>query len=702
MTTTGWIIVSIIFVISILFGFRLFKDYQWNKKLHHFHQSKRIIVPKVPVLYWLKRAYGFTLSSFAVVTIVACGTFTLPIREPNTYLTAKVVGSEANLLALINARNQFSKAVDALAPGSPEADLINEDSSGGRDFIDTNMQVDGVIEADIVKTDGYTIYYATRYQNKIRVIDILDDGAIDVREDIDLGELYTDSIYITETQLIVIGYIYQHFYWMPSVDGDSRDYYYGGFSSYTGAVYVFDRSTLELEYSLETDTNFYQHRLIGDALYLLSSKYLYTTDLVPTFTETKNDESNTYDLGYDSIYYFEGMPAYSMTVIGVLDLDSYTFASEAFLGQVYQIYANQSAIYTTATVYEYEEQDGIITWWNGQVYTYIVKYEINPEAKTFSYAASGKVKGYIENQYWMDEYNGYFRIVTTAWGSNVVNRLYILQTNKETQTFDQVGIIEDGLGKERETVKSVRFNQEKVNVVTYETIDPLYTINVSDPTNPFILPNPIEEPGYNTYMHTWNEDHYLIGIGYDENFQLKLSAYDDSDQNPNLGEPLMTYYLAAESEDGIYSYTYSEVLYNPKAIMVDVERGIFGFPVNTYRYTYNPLLGYYDFAYQSLYYIFSINFEAEDVNDIISEPIIISQDEFMYYAGIDRGVYIEFEDFVMIYTLSYSQIIAFNLTTREVVSTFTFEGMDIYNPYVYIQEDEEGRDDEETPPIPGD
>ncbi len=704
MSNLEWMMSSIVFVFVILFAFRLFKDYMWNKKLRTYQKAKHIVMPKVPVLYWFKRAYGLTLSSFAVVTIVACGSLTLPIREPNTYLTAKVVGSQENLLALINTRNRLTTFVaDSLAPGSPEADMIENEASGGRDFIDTNMQVDGVIEADIVKTDGYTIYYATRYQNKVRVIDLLDDGAILVREDIDLGDLYTDSIYITETQLIVIGYIYQQFYFIPEIDGDVSDYYYGGFSSYTGAVYVFDRETLELDYSLETDTYFYQHRLIGDALYLLSTKYLYIDDLIPTFTETKDDDTQTYDLDYNSVYYFEGVPAYSMTVIGVIDLSEYTFTSEAFLGQVNHIYANQSAIYTTGTVYDYEVNDDIeIIWWSGQVNSYIIKYEINPDAKTFSYAASGKVKGYIENQYWMDEYDGYFRIVTTTWGVDAINRLYILETNEEAQTLDQVGLIEEGLGKARETVKSVRFNKEKVNVVTFETIDPLYTIDLSDPQNPYILPNPIEEPGYNTYIHVWNEDHYLIGIGFDENFQLKISAYDDSENNPNPKAPLMTYQLASKSEDDIYTYTYSEVLYNPKAIMVDVERGIFAFPVNTYRYTYNPLRGYYDFAYQSLYYIFYIDFSAENVNEIISEPIIISQDEFMYYSGIDRGVYIEFDDFVMVYTLSYAQIVSFNLNTLEVVDTYTFEGMELYNPYGYDRTEDEDTPDEDIPPNSGD
>jgi uncharacterized secreted protein with C-terminal beta-propeller domain len=719
MTTLGWILTGILTAVVLLFSYRLYKDFSWNKKLTNFQQDKVGAIAKVPKLYWLKRSYGLVLSSFATLTIVASGVFSLPTYEPITYLTAKSVGSEEALLELVQARNDYYAPVDQEVPGgAPEDGLDN--NADDRDFIDTNVQVEGVMEADIVKTDGFTIYYATRYQNKVRVIDVLPNGDLDVREDIDLGNLYTDAIYITETQLIIIGYIYEYFYMMPELDGESRDYYMGGYSSFTGAVYVYNRETLELDYELETDTNFYQHRLINDALYLLSNKYIYTNDLIPTFKETVDGESDEYDLSYDQIYYFEGVPASNMTVIAALDLSTYSLHTEAFLGSVYQIYASQNAIYTTSTIYDYQEETvnpDEPVWFNPtEIYTHIVKYEINSEDKSFSYAASGKVKGYIQNQYWMDEYDDYFRIVTTEqmWmvgQNNVTNRLYILESNPETQTFDEVSLIEEGIGKEGEDVKSVRFNKEKVNIVTFLNIDPLYTINLSDPENPFILPDPIEEPGYNTYMHVWNEDHYLIGVGIDESWQLKLSAYDTSENNPNPGNPLMTYSLASEDEEGVYSYSYSEVLYNPKAIMVDVDKGIFAFPVNTYRYTYNPLKGYEDFAYLSLYYIFYIDFSAENPEEVISDPIIIEQDEFMYYSGIDRGVYISFNtsdsdetnDVVMIYTLSFAQIVSYNLTLGEVTSTYTFEGMENYNPYAYYTDDQtdDGENpDEEIPPTP--
>ncbi len=676
MTVFGYILIAIGSVSALLLGYRFYLDLAWNKKLVKFHQKNKIIIPRVPILYWFKRGYGLVLSSFAVVTIAACGVFTLPADQPNVYLSAKSVGSETQLRALLQQANlQFS----ALAEGAPTAVDDNFADSGTRserDFIGTNLQVSGVDEADIVKTDGYTIYYATRYQNKVRVIDILDNGLVEIKEDLDLGNLYTDSLYLTETKLIVIGYVYEYFYYMPEITDDGMDFYYGGFTSFTGAVYVYDRETMELEYSLETDTNFYQHRLIGDALFLLSNKYLYNQELRPYFEVTKNGETESSFLGYDRIYYFDEVPVYGMTVITSIDLKTYTMNAEAFLGEVHQVYASLDAIYTTATIYNYGEiyeNNAPWIWWSPKTYTHIVKYSLDVENAKVSYAGRGVVEGHIENQYWMDEFDGYFRIVTTTWGT-IQNRLYVLNENELTQTLDIVGSITEGLGKINERVMSVRFNGIRANVVTFEIIDPLYSIDLSNPEKPYILPNAVEEEGYNTYMHVWNEAHLVIGLGYDGDFQLKLSAYDTSENNPNPTEPLMTYYLSDKDAQNIYQYSYSEALYNPKAITVDALKGIFAFPVNSYRYFYNEEKMYYDYMYQSLFYIFTIDFTQEDPNHIISDPIIVSHDEFYYFSGIDRGLYIN----NVIYTLSFAQLVSYSLTTNTILESITFEGMDTY------------------------
>ena len=135
--------------------------------------------------------------------------------DGRTLLNAVPVGSKSTLLRLIEDTSDsdwysgvfFNGGLeDAL--DSPEADGASQ--SPTRDFIGTNVQVDGVDEADIIKTDGNTIYYATRYYNEVRIIGVNLDGTVEPQANLDLGDMYTDSIYITDTQLIVIGYIYTY------------------------------------------------------------------------------------------------------------------------------------------------------------------------------------------------------------------------------------------------------------------------------------------------------------------------------------------------------------------------------------------------------------------------------------------------------------------------------------------------------------
>ncbi len=108
-------------------------------------------------------------------------------------------------------------------------------------------------------------------------------------------------------------------------------------------------------------------------------------------------------------------------------------------------------------------------------------------------------------------------------------------------------------------MKSVRFNGDLGYVVTFEQKDPLYTIDLSDPTEPTIV-SAIEEPGYSTYLHVWNEEgNQLIGFGFSADEQgfvtgLKISAYDTA-----LTEPLASYQLNDQDSLGILQLFRSSV-----------------------------------------------------------------------------------------------------------------------------------------------
>lgn len=660
MTTFGWIMVSLVSVIVLVFGVRFIRDIIWNQKLGKFQKSKSIVLPKIPRLYWIKRSYGLILSSLVLLTTVASGAFAQPtMLGDRVLLNANPVSSKSNLLKLIEESSTGGWWNDMLRFGMQEdAILAPEADNGGndtveRDYIGTNNQVDGVEEADIVKTDGYDIYYAARYYNEVRILHINDDGTVEPQANLDLGDLYTDALYLTETQLIVIGYVYTY---IPYVYEDGMDYYGWAYTSYSGAVYVYDRQTMELDYKLETDSNFYQHRLIGDALYLISSKSLYGDELRPEYRETEDGVTSTSYLGYDSIFYFDDVPVYSMTVVTGINLATYEVTSQAFLGSVSQIYASTDSIYTINNYYSYTIND-----WSSHVQ--IVKYSLDIETASVSYAGQKTLNGYVGDQYWMDEYDGYFRVVTSSWNP-IHNELYVLTEDDDTDELRLVGSITEGLGKEFETVKSVRFDGDTGYVVTFEQKDPLYTIDLSDPTDPQII-SAIEEPGYSTYLHVWDDDNHLIGFGFsadDNGFitGLKVSAYDTTQT-----EPLESYQLNAQDTEGVYSYSYSEASYNPKAMMISPEKGIIAFPVMSWTSTQ---VGTYEweYSYVSQYLVFYIDFDAEQ---IISDPIVINHNPTEYYVGIDRGVYIN----GIIYTLSYTEMVSFDLETKSVLETLVFE-----------------------------
>ncbi|MCD4826973.1 MAG: beta-propeller domain-containing protein [Acholeplasmataceae bacterium] len=662
MTTFGWIVISVLSSFVGYLIFNLIKEYVINKKLNQFrvkNNMTRIILS--PMIY-LKKAYQIVLATMLVAVVGVSGVFSPDIRlDNNKILTqAHQVGSKAKLLSLLETQNRNYNQVD----GFPEAALgddLDAMVDQERDFIDTNSQVDGVSEADIIKTDGNYIYYASRYYQNINVIYVDQDYHVDVLADIDLGDVYTDNMYLTEDYIVIIGYTYDETPYQ-FIEGDMV---FGWvYREPSGTVIVIDRETYEIAYQLETDAYFYDHRMIDDQIYLVSSKYVYEEldELRPRFIETKNSNEKTSYVGYDEIYYYEDVIASNMTVLTSINLSDFSYDAQAFVGYVSQLYVNETSIYTVYNYYKYtldvdESQNG--------PYAQILKFNINQENATISYQGGQIIKGHVVDQYWMDEYEGYLRVVTSnSWPAK--NRLYILEEDLSEDVLNIVSTIDENLGLEGETVKSVRFNKDYAQVVTFLQTDPLYTIDLSDPLNPFIKDDPIIEEGYSTYMHIWDEDNHVIGFGFDATEDgritgLKLSAYDT-----NQVEPLETYSFASNPEQG-YSYSFSEAIYNPKALMIDASKGIVGFPMNSYHY---DTQNYY---YESAFVIFFIDFDS---SNIISEPIMITHDQSEYYMSVDRGIYIEniVNDVVTdryIYTFSYLQVVVYHVESDMIIQKET-------------------------------
>ncbi|MCZ7582606.1 MAG: beta-propeller domain-containing protein [Deltaproteobacteria bacterium] len=156
--------------------------------------------------------------------------------------------------------------------------------------------------------------------------------------------------------------------------------------------------------------------------------------------------------------------------------------------------------------------------------------ESDPDGVTF--AAAGAVPGRALNQFSLSEYEEDLRIATTegpAWNSS--NNFFVLrQSGTQFNIVGEIRSIAPG-----EEIYAARFMGDRGFLVTFPTSwgeDPLFTIDVSDPQNPFIV-GELEVPGFSTYLHKFDDNHLIaIGQGGDEwgaDGGIALSLYDISD-----------------------------------------------------------------------------------------------------------------------------------------------------------------------------
>jgi hypothetical protein len=195
--------------------------------------------------------------------------------------------------------------------------------------------------------------------------------------------------------------------------------------------------------------------------------------------------------------------------------------------------------------------------------TTIHKFNIEDKPQ---YQASGRIDGYLINQFAMDEHDELLRVVTTdfAWWSDEEpkNSLFILQQNGEKlEQRSSLG----GLGKPGERIFAARFTQDRGFLVTFQQIDPLYTLDLSDPDNPAVA-GELEVPGVSTYLHPIDAGK-IIAVGRNGS-SVELSLFDTSD----LYHPRLLHRVSIGNE------SYSEAEYNHKAFTWFADENLLALP----------------------------------------------------------------------------------------------------------------------------
>ena len=199
------------------------------------------------------------------------------------------------------------------------------------------------------------------------------------------------------------------------------------------------------------------------------------------------------------------------------------------------VYASAESLYVATQSWQVWQwgRTGVIDDRPQDISTEIHKFDISSD-QAASYRATGRVPGYLLNQFAMDEHEGMLRVASTTspawWGSGFESESRVTVLEEDDGELAEIGMV-DGLG-EGEQIYSVRFIDDAAYVVTFRQTDPLYTIDLADPASPRVV-GELKILGYSAYLHPVG-DGLLLGIGQDatDTGQVKgtqVSVFDVGD-----------------------------------------------------------------------------------------------------------------------------------------------------------------------------
>jgi len=583
-------------------------------------------------------------------------------------------------------------ATPAAAANEGAANTKQDVSTGSGDYSATNVQVDGVDEADIVKTDGKYLYQVNN--SRIVMAEVYPSNNMKIKKIIGLEEenVYPIELYLDEKYLVVIGSSNSSTQVNSSKSKSFMPPKYNSYySNSTVKMLIYDtadKDNVKKVREIELEGSYLSSRKIDSKLYLISNKYLNYYDIqentetndVPSYRDTAIKEGFI-SVDYEKIGYFPGCvePNYMIAAGINLDKPSEGVNVSTYLGSGENIYASAQNLYAAVTKYNRTANDVpdpiIYDSANNKKAevkvsdreTTIYRFALNNGK--LDYTGKGQVPGSILNQFSMDENNGFLRIATTKgeiWRDDEnksKNNLYVLNSD-----LDICGSLEDIAPGEK--IYSTRFMGNRAYMVTFKKVDPLFVIDLKDAKNPKIL-GALKIPGYSDYLHPYDENH-IIGFGKDT---IELSNEGSSGKGDNTRAYYQGMKIALFDVTDVNNPkekfkeiigdrgTDSELLRDHKALLFSKEKELLAFPVtlmevkNGENITAGNMPAYGSFTFQGAYIY---NIDLEEGFKLKARLSHISEEEYLkagnsWYdsnKSVERIIYIGDD----IYTISKGMI----------------------------------------------
>jgi hypothetical protein len=447
---------------------------------------------------------------------------------------------------------ESAAATDAAAPAPGGSRL-----EAGVYYSVTNVQTEGVDEPDMVKTNGTHIFSLIENRLIVTAVDGADLTHVDVLE-FKGDEWFNDMLLDGDTILLT---------------GQS----WSGQSEVVSLVEVdvADPSDIKVVRRMQIDGRYVSSRLAGGVVRLVIRSYPVGFEwampegsgLRSERDATEKNEAIIRESTFDNwLPYFvltnevtgaetDGVladcgrvyapPSFSgLATVSVLsfDLDSGGLSNIEVDGVVAEgetIYASTDALYIATQRW--------IDWgiFQDTNESFDAAEEFRTQIHKFTFAgdhvnyeASGEVPGFLNGQWAMSEYEGDLRVASTldpwGWWTSETSESFLSVLRPDGGELAEIGQV-DGLGR-GERIYAVRFIGTTGYVVTFRQTDPLYVIDISDPTSPTVA-GELKILGYSAYLHPV-ADGLLVGIGQDADERgrtegTQFSLFDVSDpSNP--------------------------------------------------------------------------------------------------------------------------------------------------------------------------
>ncbi len=476
-----------------------------------------------------------------------------------------------------------ASARDAAPAAAPAAAEAGTGSVSG--YTSTNVQVAGVDESDLLKTDGEYLYHRyTDGDGRCRVA-ILRAQGLEVLSTLELPDMRNAELYLLGDRLIVTGDVL----WKSDAaretlgelaelpddedvivpdwyDNDPKNSYSAGFLAFD----ISDRSAPVRTAAFKQSGSTVSTRLSEGVLYLVSNQWVdpwYVTGKTPALNVLPgvSVDGEGKILSAEDVFIPSSLSGGAeYCVVTAWNAGNAKAVTKAVLGSAQTVMMTGDTLLLASSL-----------WDESGPSTGITRFDVGG-AKALSYRSSGKIPGSIDGQFSLDVAEGLLRAATTRQknGGETVSGVYVYD-----EKMDLIGSVDDIAPGER--IYSVRFMGDTAYVVTFRQTDPLFAVDLSDPAHPKVM-GQLKIPGFSEYLHPAG-DGLLIGVGQNTRSTswggvipdgLKLSLFDVSD--PADPRELSSVLLGNSGST-------TEVLQNHKAFLWDGENSRFGFPATVCR-----------------------------------------------------------------------------------------------------------------------